>query len=86
MLILKYFAIVGTLLTAGLLAVSSYLEAQHAGRVSRAPTTASVAIVKPAVVADTDLEMIVGPVKPDKPVKPSSAHSSHREGRRSSQR
>jgi hypothetical protein len=48
--LLKYFLTVGTVLTAGLLALSAYLEPQSSGvgaRVSVTPTTASLVHVGP---------------------------------------
>jgi hypothetical protein len=52
MLILKYFAAVGTVLTAGILALNAYLEPSNsasAARVLRTTTTASVLQIAPMV-------------------------------------
>ena len=48
--LLKYFLIVGTILTGGLFALSAYLEPQTLGsaaRVSVTPTTASLLAIAP---------------------------------------
>jgi hypothetical protein len=52
--LLKYFLIVGTILTAGLFALSAYFEPQASAtgaRVSVTPTTASLVAVAPAAPA-----------------------------------
>jgi thiamine phosphate synthase YjbQ (UPF0047 family) len=83
--ILKYFLTVGLALTAGLFALSAYLESGNAAKATRTHTTASLAIVKPAAPAvESDLDVLVGPQKPDKPAKASPRHStqSNRDARR----
>jgi hypothetical protein len=50
MLILKYFAAVGTMLTAGILALNAYLEPSNSAagaRVLRTTTTASMMLITP---------------------------------------
>jgi hypothetical protein len=84
MLILKYFVTVGLALTVGLWALSSYVESQSSARAARIHTTASLPAAPPAatVVADTDVDVMVGPHKPDKPAaKSTTARTTAQHGR-----
>ena len=83
MLILKYFFTVGLALTAGLFALSTYLESEGLARAARIHSTASLPITKPAVPVESELDVMVGPVKPDKPAK---AQASNRQSGHSHRR
>jgi hypothetical protein len=67
--LLKYFLIVGTILTAGLFALSAYFEPQASAtgaHVSVTPTTASlvaIAPAAPATVAQTTVPVAPPPQK-----------------------
>jgi hypothetical protein len=80
MLILKYFATVGALLTAALLALNAYLDqsgSNAAARVPRSTTTASLFLVPPT----TQTKGVVNPDVPQPTVAaasaPTSTHSAH---------
>jgi len=80
MLILKYFATTGTLLTAALLALNAYLDqsgSNAAARISRSMTTASLFLVLPT----TQTKGVVNPDVPQPEVAaasaPTSTHSVH---------
>jgi hypothetical protein len=80
MLIFKYFATVGTLLTAALLALNAYLDQSGSNAAARVPgstTTASLFLVPPT----TQTKDVVIPDVPQPSVAatsaPTSTHSAH---------
>jgi len=81
MLILKYFLTVGLVLTAGLFALSAYLESGHAARATHSAataTTASLAIAKPNVAPKVDTTLDDMPVAAPKAEKPARASAPRR--------
>ena len=82
MLVLKYFATVGTVLTAAILALSAYLEPSSPGAAARMPrstTTASVFIVAPEPKRQDTIEPAAA--LPKAASTPASAHAAHHRNR-----
>jgi hypothetical protein len=79
--LLQYFVTIGALLTAGLFALSTYLDpaaSEAKARVSVAPTTASLIALAPSPVKPAQIKSSEVDVAPPAPVKPSHVKVSHK--------
>jgi hypothetical protein len=79
--LLRYFVTVGALLTAGLFALSAYLDpaaSDAKARVSVAPTTASLIALAPSPIKPTQIKTSEVDPAPPAPVKPTHAKVSHK--------
>ena len=77
--LLQYFITIGAVLTAGLFALSAYLDpaaSEARARVSVAPTTASLIALAPALPKPTQITTV--DVAPPAPVKPTHVKASHK--------
>jgi hypothetical protein len=79
--LLQYFVTIGAFLTAGLLALSAYLDpaaSDAKARVSVAPTTASLIALAPSPIKPTQIKASEVDVAPPAPLKPTHVKASHK--------